>query len=118
MKYENPWVDPRVQTVRVPAIRNYMARKGWNLLPSTRPQILVFEGPLDDDGQPIRQMVPALEQGNDYAPCVADLITNLARLEDRYAVEVLNDILREDFNGEPAAHREPAIAGSMGNGRT
>jgi hypothetical protein len=46
-----------------------------------------------DDGEPLVQMVPAAEQGSDYVQRVIEVVTNLAVIEDRYAVEVLNDII-------------------------
>jgi hypothetical protein len=104
------WVDPRVNDVRVADMRAYMARRGWNEKPSPRPTALVFEAPFrDDDGQPIIQVLPNSERFADYRQRLIELITSLAVIEDRLAVEVLNDILQANAssprNGAP---RKPA----------
>lgn len=49
------WVDPRVRSVRVAAVRSYLLGRGWKLRPYPGPELLVFEGPVDDDGQRIVQ---------------------------------------------------------------
>ena len=109
MKFDNPWIDPRVQAVRAADAQAYLRRHGWKPKPFPRPQVLLFEGPPADDGEPIVQMVPASEGGSDYLQCIINLITSLALLEDRYAVEVLNDMLQQ--NPQESA---PAPAGKDG----
>jgi hypothetical protein len=47
--------------------------------------------------------------GARYTQCVIELITDLARAEDRYAVDVLNDILRHAA-AEAASANVPAAA--------
>lgn len=89
-----PWIDPRVLSVRVADLESYLLRNGWKPRPSPRPQMLWFEEPTDDGGKPIIQAVPSAERGSDYPQRVIEVITNLALLEDRYAVEVLNDVLQ------------------------
>jgi hypothetical protein len=105
MKF-SPWIDPRVEQVHVPAARSYLLSHGWKLKASPRPQVLLFEGPLDDDGEPIVLLLPATERtakerGSDYYQRIIELITSLASIEDRYAVDVLNDILRQPADGQP-----------------
>jgi hypothetical protein len=95
--------------VRVPAMRDYMARHSWRLVPFSRPEVLMYEGPSSEGGRPVRQMVPLLEEADDYPQCVIDLITNLALLEDRSAVEVLEEMLGVTTpSGNGAVHANPA----------
>jgi hypothetical protein len=89
-----PWIDPRIFAVRVAQVESYLLRHGWKRRPSPRPQLLFFEGPQADDGEPILQPVPSAERGSDYVQRIVEVITNLALIEDRYAVEVLNEILQ------------------------
>ncbi|MCI0455506.1 MAG: hypothetical protein L0Z62_00835 [Gemmataceae bacterium] len=101
-----PWVDPRVKFVKVAALKAYLLRQKWEEVASPRSQMLLFKGPVGDDGEPIIQAVPSAERGSDYTQRVIDLITNLAVIEDRYAVEVLNDILQgehEDGHAQPGS---------------
>ena len=103
------WVDPRIQSVRVADVRQYLRDHGWNPKPYPRPELLVFEGPLDDESEPIIQIIPASEKSIDYRLRCVDLITSLSVLEDRHPVEVLQDILRQHA-------LEPVEAGSESNG--
>jgi len=105
-----PWIDPRVASVRVPQIQAYLLQRGWKAQPSPRSQVLLFVGPQADDGEPIVQAVPAPERGSDYTQRIVDVITNLALLEDRYAVEILSDILKSGQSEQSPAPVAPEVA--------
>jgi hypothetical protein len=101
MKFRNPWIDPRIVQVRPAAAQAYLRQRGWKPLTTGQPNLLRFEGPPGKDGSPTVQ-VPLLEQGRDYPQRVIELITDLALAEERYAVEVLDDILRQPQADPPA----------------
>jgi hypothetical protein len=100
MKFRNPWIDPRVVEVRASAAQAYLRDKGWKPLPPEQPNLLPFDGPSGGDDNPVVQ-VPVLEQARDYPQRVIELITDVAVAEGRYAVEVLNDILRQPTTSPP-----------------
>jgi hypothetical protein len=91
----NPWrwVDPRVGRVRVDDLRAYFLSHGWDLRPNPNRGLLRFEKPARAGLPPVFQMVPALEQSDDYRQRVLELITTLSELEDRHPVAVLEDVL-------------------------
>ena len=89
----NPWIDPRHRLVTKDQVTQYMEDHGWHRREYPRPELQLFEGPLADDGDPIRQYVPQVEEADDFRTCMLDLISNLARIERRYAVEVLDEML-------------------------
>ncbi len=89
------WVGPRIRSVRVADVRSYLSRHGWKPKPYPRPELLFFEGPLADNGEPIVQVLPAEERFADYQQRLVELITALAVIEDRPAADVLSDILRQ-----------------------
>ena len=91
----NPWIDPRVETVRVANARDYMLRHGWSPQPFPRSQVSLFAGPLDDSGVPIELVVPTTENSSDYAQRLIELITSLARIEDRSTSAVLDEMLQQ-----------------------
>jgi len=70
-----------------------MERHGWQRREYPRPELQLFEGPITDDGDPIRQYVPQVVEADDFRKCILDVISNLARIERRYAVEVLDEML-------------------------
>ena len=102
------WVDPRVRQVKAASLHAYLRGRGWRPRPSPRPQLLVFEEPPGHPGKPILETVPASEEGSDYVDGVVRVITNLAVLERRHPVDVLEDILRgqESGAGEGGATEE------------
>jgi hypothetical protein len=95
MNNMDKWVDPRVNLVKAASLHAYLRARGWTPRPSPRPQVLLFEEPPGHAGKPVLQTVPAHERVSAYAEAVVRVITNLAAVEDRYAVDVLNDILRQ-----------------------
>jgi hypothetical protein len=105
------WVDPRIHSVRVAGVRAYLEGRGWQVRPGPESELLVFDGPTDDDGEPIVEVVPASEQMRDFLPCVEELIAALSILENRGAPEVLTDILAE-------ADAAPSASGAEKNGGT
>jgi hypothetical protein len=97
------WIDPHLPLVRVASVRSYLLRRGWRLQRFPGPELLVFEGPADDDGQPIVQVLPSSEQMRDFPLRVEELITALSILEGRAAPNILSDILSEETANSPRA---------------
>ncbi len=85
------WVDPRVPKVRIAELTAYLRDRGWTERPAPRPQQLAFDKPAGSDEGFV--YLPASEQSADYPQRVLEVITELAEIEDRYALDVLNDIL-------------------------
>jgi hypothetical protein len=89
------WIDPRAHLVRVGAFKSYLLKKDWILDPRSNDRLLFFTGPRDEDGVAIVLTIPAAEKFRDYYPIVVDRIGALGLIEDRYARDVLDDILKE-----------------------
>lgn len=106
----NPWIDPRVSQVTAENVRAYLISRGWQLRTPARGNLLVFTGPLDDNGQPIELVLPAQERFRDFRMRVEDLVGALGVIEGRYAVLVLNDILAaHSTNGVPTS-QQPKVS--------
>jgi hypothetical protein len=108
------WVDPRLPLVRVAGVRSYLLGRGWRLQSYRGLELLVFEGPADDDGQPIMQVLPSSEQMRNFPLRVEELIAALSILEDRPAPEILSDILSAGMTEPPRmaeANRSNAAVG-------
>jgi hypothetical protein len=108
------WLDPRLYQVRVGNIVAYLRSKGWKPAPPDRPHTLAFQEPIVPEGDPLYQWIPEHDQGRDFPARVYELLAALAEIEDRYAGDVLTDILRQPADGIPAngpaapAQAEPA----------
>ncbi|HWG41620.1 MAG TPA: hypothetical protein VN688_02460 [Gemmataceae bacterium] len=100
------WVDPRLPLVRVAGVRSYLLGRGWHSQPYPGPELLVFEGPAADDGQPIIQVLPSSEQMRDFPLRVEELIADLSILEDRLPRDILSDMLNEGAADQPRTTEE------------
>lgn len=100
MKFNNPWIDPRVEKVRAADAEAYLLQRGWTRVPFPREEVHLFAGPTANGGEPITQPVPMNEQAGDYLQGVISLITNLAILEERTASAVLEDMLTRSEDGQ------------------
>ena len=110
-RYLQRWLDPRVFSLRVADVIAYLRRKGWTSVEPDRPNVLVFQEP-PGGGKELYQFVPASEEVEDYARQMTELITLLAFYEDRYAVDIVNDIVSSPDHGSAngAGQDHPASA--------
>jgi hypothetical protein len=83
----NPWIDPRIGLPKPERARASLPAHDREQKPYGRPQLWAFDGPIDDDGKPLRLFVPGEEKGGDYVRCTTDPVTAVAQAEDRYAVD-------------------------------
>ena len=109
------WLDPRLYQVRVADIQDYLLRKGWKIVPPDRHHVLVFQEPVVTESGPLYQFVPDTEERRDYPARVYELLAALAEIEDRYAGDVLTDIL-QPIGGHPngAGAQQPQSASAAG----
>jgi hypothetical protein len=88
------WVDPRLYSVRPADLQAYLLHEGWKPVPADRQGVLVFQEPAVSEDGPLYQFVPLDEAWEGYPAQVYELIAALAMIEDRYAGDVLTDILK------------------------
>lgn len=96
------WLDPRLRQVRVANIVAYLRSKGWKPVPPDSQHDLVFQEPARGPEKPLYQWVPISEQRRDYLARIYELIAALGEIEDRYAGDILTDILRQSPESVPA----------------
>lgn len=96
------WIDPRLRQVRVANIVAYLRSKGWKSVPPDSPHDLVFQEPILAPDGPLYQWVPVTEQRRDYLARIYELLAALGEIEDRYAGDVLADILQQSPESVPA----------------
>lgn len=108
------WMDPRLRSLRVSHIRTYLVGKGWRETPADQPGVVVFEEPTNSGEEPLFQWIPADEQRREYLQAVYELLAAVAELEDRYAGDVLADMLTVGVgssNGLPKVKTETVQPG-------
>ncbi len=81
------------KAVKVTDLRAYLLGRGWRIRPYSNTQMIYFEGPSDDEGRPIVQLVPASEQLSDYSYRIQELISTLSIIEERPEDEVYRSIV-------------------------
>jgi hypothetical protein len=95
MKFRNPWIDPRILQVRPEAVQAYLLSKGWEYLgPAAVPEMLMFDTPQPRGDKPNVLLPLKLDDGA-YVQRLVELVGEVALHEDRWAVDVLNDMLRQ-----------------------
>jgi hypothetical protein len=87
------WIDPRVFTLPIKSYRDYLVAHGWKLRPETE-EGLVFDGPIDDFGNPIIMVLPTTNKAADFPLCADDFFRRLSILEERHPMEILQEMLR------------------------
>lgn len=97
------WIDPRIAQVQVGGVRSYLTQRGWIRQPYPRQEVLVFAGPVDDNGEPMILLLPAVETLADYRMRIEELIEALSAVEDRPPVDIITDILQAG-SSSPAAN--------------
>ncbi len=113
MKFRNPWIDPRIADLRPAGARAYLLHRGWKSLgPAENPVLEMFEAPAVADDTPT-VLVPLQVDEGPLLQRMIELVGDLARLEDRWAVEVLNDLLQfgngSTANGPAAEQRAQSV---------
>jgi hypothetical protein len=104
MKFRNPWIDPRITQLRPEEAQAHLLRHRWKPLgPAENPLFLMFEGPGEGQDRPTVLVPLKLDQGPMLQRMI-ELVGDLAHFEDRWAVDVLHDILHQptdsaDTNG-------------------
>jgi hypothetical protein len=106
--------EPSIADIKPASIRAYLAAHGWREIDSPRVGLLVFEGPLDDYGQPIIQVLPESDRAIDFGLRAAELVEALSVIENRRSEDVFRDIMA---HGRPFWQRFPRDAPRVGWGR-
>jgi hypothetical protein len=102
MKFNNPWIDPRILDLRSDAVRAYLLAHGWeNLGPADLPDLVMFDTPVPRGDKPNVLLPTSLEHPYQIQRLV-ELVTEVALHEGRYAVAVLDDILDQPVAGASA----------------
>lgn len=91
-------------------IKQYLTKNGWKLAPFKRPELLVFEGPMTDEGEPILQVLPSSEKASDFALRAQELISALGVIENRPGEDVLRDITKVRLPDEQPPIVTPATS--------
>lgn len=102
VRFHNRWIDPRITQLRPEAAQAYLVNHGWKLLgPAINPSMLLFEAP-GERRETTTVLLPMKTDDGSLLQRMIDLVAELSRFEDRWAVDVLSDILRQPCESVPA----------------
>ncbi len=103
MTFRNPWIDPRVAHLPPEAVEAYLLAHGWKRVgPAANPALILFEIAGAGEGS-LTVLLPRQVTDGASVQRMIDVVADLARHEDRWAVDVLSDMLRQ--------HPAPAVNG-------
>jgi len=115
VKFRNPWIDPRIVRLGPAEAKDYLVRHGWKSLgPASNPILEMFEGPGEGE-ESEAVLVPLKADQGPMLQRMIDLVSELARFEDRWAVDVLSEMLQPS-GGAPVngpAVEKPAKSGVL-----
>ena len=104
----DPWIDPRVEQLRMVQIENYLQRRGW--AKSTLREITPMRAFRDAEGQGV--FLPGVDD-DEFLRFAIDAVACLARAENRYAGDVLTELLSQSTADASA---KPTLATSAATG--
>jgi hypothetical protein len=114
MRFRNPWIDPRVVGLRPEQVQAYLSRRGWRSAgPASDPHLLRYVRA--DAGEDAPTLFVPIEPGEGpVLQWMIEVVEEVARFEDRWATEVLNDFLQETGDGQlgTATSEPPGKAGT------
>ncbi len=101
MRYhKNPWIDPRVEHLRMFQVETYLRDHGWRRSQNEVTPLRAFR-----DSQLNGVFLPGKDDDH-FLRFAIDAVECLARAEDRYAGDVLTDLLAQAPDN---AELKPAI---------
>ncbi len=82
----------QIQALRVSEVVNYLRQNHWIAASDPRPQLLVFEKGIDDQGNPIQIVLPSKDDYEDTPYLLAKAVNLVSVLESVSFQEIVNAI--------------------------
>jgi hypothetical protein len=73
---------PKIR-LTIPAVQSYLESKGWEQVRGTNPNVLIYRGPKDVQGNPLVVALPARANLIDARERLADVVETVAIVEDK-----------------------------------
>ncbi|NER96615.1 MAG: hypothetical protein F6J86_22685 [Symploca sp. SIO1B1] len=88
--YKLPELD--LSDIDIEAVINYVTSHGWKPSKNPSSHLLIFDGPLDNYGEPIRLVLPRNHNYTDVELRITEAIDLLANVEERDHEEILESL--------------------------
>lgn len=86
-------INPDIElNLRKQDVEKYLLTHGWQQVEHPNKKMQVFDGVLDDEGQPIRLVLPVTERFRDATLRIYQAVQTIAGVEDRSIAAVVADI--------------------------
>jgi hypothetical protein len=94
MKFRNPWIDPRIVQMRIEQVQAYLSLRGWKCLgPAGDLHLLRYERADGNENAPTLFLPRIVDEGPGLQWLI-EVVEEIARFEERWATEVVGDMLR------------------------
>jgi hypothetical protein len=91
-------------------VEKYLLLHGWQQVEHPNKRMQVFDGELDDEGKPIRLVLPVTEEFSDTTLRIYQAVQTIAGVEDRSIAAVAADISKL-HNDNSAAKPDEVLSG-------
>lgn len=96
-------INPDIElNLRKQDVEKYLLLHGWQQVEHPNKKMQVFDGVLDDEGQPIRLVLPVTERFRDATLRIYQAVQTIAGVEDRSIASVAADIKKLHVDNEAA----------------
>jgi hypothetical protein len=104
-------INPDIElNLRKQDVEKYLLLHGWQQVEHPNKRMQVFDGELDDEGKPIRAVLPVTEEFKDTTLRIYQAVQTIAGVEDRSIAAVAADI--QKLHGDNAATKpDEALSG-------
>jgi hypothetical protein len=88
--------DDSLRTLSVADVLDYLLQKGWRTIAHPNNQLYVLAGPPDDNGEPIKLLLPKKTEFDDAYLRLAEAMNLIAAVYDRSAYAVIREIMQRE----------------------
>ena len=78
--------------LKIAEIASYLDQNGWKAIAHPNPRLLVFQGAVDDQGNPIQVVLPSQNTFEDSNRLITKVINLLAVIEEKSPHEIIDSV--------------------------
>ena len=76
--------------LKISDIASYLHQNGWQEITHSNPRLIVFQGAADDEGNPIKLVLPSKKTFEDSNRLITKAINLLAAIEEKSPDEIID----------------------------
>jgi hypothetical protein len=101
-----PFPDPNLEPTLIRKFTTYLIRKGWTQVDHPNTRIILFYGPLDDQGEPLQLILPASTTFLDTRLRIAEALDLLSIVQQESHAAIFDQIMATEIEKPPKPVRD------------